>query len=270
MIKQKLSWVVLCAVSLTALSAGAAEKTGEAFATVNGVGLSAKTLEQAVNANVARGVADNGELRRALQTELIVREVLNQQAVKQGLDRDEGVKSQLQQATQTILAEAVIADYMAKHPVSETDVLAEYDRQVGLLKGAQQYHLFNIMVDSEADARAVIAQLRGKAAFDKLVAAKSLDPSKRNGGDLGWLVREQLNPAVADAVGKLKQGEVSAPIKTQAGWQIVKLAEARPFVPPPFAQAKAAIEQGLRQKQRTEYLQKLVNDAKVDVLQPVK
>lgn len=271
MIKSKASCVALCAAVFAALPAVAAEKPADAFATVNGVGLSAKTFEQAVGVNVARGIADGAELRRAVQTELIVREVLNQQAIKQGLDRDEAVKNQLHQATQTILAEAAIADYLIKHPVSETDVLADYDRQVSMLKGAQQYHLYNIMVETEAEARALITQLRGKAAFDKLAAAKSLDPSKRNGGDLGWLVKEQLNPAVAEAVGKMKKGEVLAtPVKTPAGWQVLKLADMRAFVPPSFADAKGAIEQALRQKQRTDYIQKLVNDAKIDITQPVK
>ena len=95
------------------------------------------------------------------------------------------------------------------------------------------------VVATEAEADATVAQLRGKTAFDKLVAAKSLDPSKRNGGDLGWFSPDRMVPPFSQAVAALTKGSYTkAPVQTQYGWHVIRLDDTRDAKIPSYEEVK--------------------------------
>ena len=85
---------------------------------VNGVPVPAALLDQVVKNNTRQDIQDSAELRQAIRNELLIREVLAQEAVKRGLDRSEEAKNQLWLLRQNFLAELLLADHMEKNHIS--------------------------------------------------------------------------------------------------------------------------------------------------------
>ena len=121
-------------------------------ATVNNVKIGAELMEMLVANNVAQGAKDSPELRAALKTELIAREVLAQEAKKQNLDKDTVFKTQMLMQQNTLLVERLIAKQFEKLSIPDDKLRAEYKRQVELLADAEQYQVSHIVTASEADA----------------------------------------------------------------------------------------------------------------------
>lgn len=234
------------------------------LATVNGAALSEGLLELLVSTNVAQGAKDSPELRQMIKDELIGREVLAQEAQRLGLDKQPQAQLQMTLLRQNHLVELLLRDRLAKNPISDEALRADYDRQLKSLGDASQYKISHIVLSSEADAREVLARAKKGEPFDKLAREKSIDASKSEGGNLGWLLPNQVMAAISNVMVNLDQGAVAAaPIQTPAGWHVLKVDEKRPFKAPSLEQSKDQIRQGLQQQQNTEFARKLREAAKI-------
>jgi peptidyl-prolyl cis-trans isomerase C len=89
---------------------------------------------------------DSPQLREAIKKDLIAREVMMQEAIKQGYDKNPEVKQALENARQTIVVNALARDYITKHPVTDAEIKAEYDRFTKQT-GDKEYHVRHILVD---------------------------------------------------------------------------------------------------------------------------
>jgi len=236
-------------------------------AIVNGVAIPESAVEQNVKTNLDQGKKDTTELRRIIKEELINREILAQEATKRGLDKTPDAQIQFALYRKIYLVEALLNDYLKRHPVSDADLKAEYDRQMASLgdpNSVQQYKLSHIVLASETDARAVLTELRKGESFDKLAREKSINPSKENGGSLGWLLPGQVIPAISNVMVNLNKGGVSAaPIETSVGWQIIKVEDLRPYKAPSLDEVKNQIREALVQQRRLEYVKELVQSAQI-------
>jgi peptidyl-prolyl cis-trans isomerase C len=94
--------------------------------------------------------------------------------------------------------------------------------------------------------------------------ANSIDGSAANGGDLGWFGMGQMVPEFETAVVALEPGQVSAPVKSQFGWHLIKLNEKRETTPPPLDAARPEIENQLRQQALEARLAELRAAAKIE------
>lgn len=236
-----------------------------AIAKVNGVAIPGELLELLVAESALIGARDTPELRAGLKAELIARTVLSQEASRQGLDKLPMAQNQLKIATATVLSNQVLLKNAEKNPLTDSLLKVEYQRQVNALADVDQYLVSHIVLETQTQARAVLAELRGGEAFDKVAREKSLDSSKRNGGSLGWLMADQLTQPLGNVVVNMAQGALSAaPIQTQSGWQIIKLEEKRKFLAPSFDESKPQLIQGMLANQRAEYLQQLIKVAKIE------
>jgi peptidyl-prolyl cis-trans isomerase C len=234
------------------------------LATVNGVQIPSSLLEQNVNANVAQGQRDTPELRQLLKEELINREILAQESAKLGLDKTAEAKTQLAQIRQTLMVELLLNDLSKKNPVTDVKIKAEYDQRVEALKNEQEYKVALIVTSTEDEAKALIAQINKGDSFEKIAAEKSIDPSKANGGQVGWVLPAQILPAISNVMVNLNKGALAvSPIRTQAGWNIIKLEDKRAYQPPGLNEAKNDIRQALQQQQRAELVKRLRDGAKV-------
>ena len=242
----------------------AQSKPANAMASVNGVAIPEALLTQNVNANIAQGQKDSPELRQVIKEELINREVLAQESARLGLDKTPDAQAQWAQVRQTFLVELLLNDLMKRQPISDAEVKAEFERQMSSMSDAQQYKIGLIVVPTEETAKLVLARLRKGENFAKVAAEVSIDPSKKDGGSVGWVLPGQILPAISNVMVNLSKGSlVAAPIQTSAGWNIIKLEDKRPFKAPTLDEAKNEIRQLLTQKQRFEYVQKLRDAAKV-------
>lgn len=255
-----LSGWVLLAHSQSKLPAGTA-------AIVNGVNIPSASVDEAVKANVARGQQDTPQLRKAILDTLINRELLAQEAVKQGLDKTPQAKEQFNQLRQNLLVELALNDNLQKRPISEQVVRAEYDRQLaglGDLSTLQELRLGVIVTPNENEIKSVQASLKKGESFSKLAQDKSIDPSKSQGGNLGWVLSNQITPAITNAIKAMpKNTNLTAPIQVPAGWMLVKVEERRNYKPPSFEESQERIRNGLLQREQASYLSGLRASAKI-------
>ena len=233
-------------------------------ATVNGKPIPAARVDQMVKQVVAQGrAADSPQLREMIKKDLIGREVLIQEADKQNVGGRADVKAAIDNARQSIIINAMLADYVKKNPVKDADIKAEYDKAKA---GApdKEYHARHILVEKEDDAKAIITKLKGGAKFDEL-AKQSKDPgSADKGGDLGWTDPGRFVPEFGKAMTALKVGAITdTPVKTQYGYHVIKLEEVRPLTIPPLEQVKQQVAEQLQQRKLAEYRESLLKKATV-------
>jgi peptidyl-prolyl cis-trans isomerase C len=260
------TFVLIGTVAHAQPKAGAAASPSASvpMATVNGIAIPESLLEQNVRANVAQGQRDTPELRQLLKDELINREILAQEATKLGLDKTAEARTQLAQLRQTLMVELLLTDMIKKNPITDVKIKAEYDRRVEALKNEQQYKVGLIVTSTEDEAKAILARLNKGESFQKIAEQSSIDPSKAKGGDVGWVLPAQILPAISNVLVNLKKGSVAvAPIRTQAGWNIIKLEDQRSYQPPGLNEAKNDIRQGLLQQQRADFVKRLREGAKI-------
>ncbi len=107
--------------------------------------------------------------------------------------------------------------------VSDDDVKKYFDENKASFDTAEQVKASHILVATKEEADAILKQLKDGADFATLAKDKSTDPgSKANGGDLGYFGHNQMYKEFEDAAFKLKDGELSGVVKTDAGYHIIK------------------------------------------------
>lgn len=255
-----------CALLCSALFSATvrAELPAGAVATVNGAALSQATFDKLVQMNVAQGQKDTPQLRQALKTELIARELLVQESSRRGLDKREPAQEAWAALQQNFLIDLLVSDHLAQNPITEAELKAEYERQAGLLKGAEQYLLRHIVLPSESAAKDVMAALKKGQDFAQLARDKSIDTSKDRGGELGWLMSTDIVPPVARAIASLKKGAlVTAPVQVDGRWHVVQMQDRRAFQTPKLEESLPQLRQALVQQKRIQLLEQLAKNATI-------
>ena len=229
------------------------EKNG---AVVNGITIPQSRIELRVKDLISKGQVDSPELRKAVRDELVNLEIMAQEAVKKGFDKNEETVSQLDMARQSILVGAFVQDYFKNHPISEDDLKKEYE-ELKKSAGGKEFKARHILVQEEAEAKSIAAQLKKGAKFNALASKHSLDPgSKEKGGSLDWAMPANFVKPFSDALVALKKGAVSAPVQSEFGWHIIKLDDLREFKFPAYREVK----QNLMQRSQQQAIQKAVAD----------
>ncbi|OGS91288.1 MAG: peptidylprolyl isomerase [Gallionellales bacterium GWA2_60_18] len=249
---------------LGALAINPAFAEDKSAALVNGVSIPQARIDLRVKAAAAQGQADSPELRKAIREDMINIEVMAQEAVKTGLDKNADVVQQVELAKQSVLVGAFVQDYVKNHPISEDQLKQEYDKLKTKL-GNKEYSTRHILVETEAEAKGIIAQLGKKAKFEKL-AAKSKDTgSAAQGGSLGWAVPSNFVPEFANALLNLKKGEYTKePVQSQFGWHVIKLDDTRELKVPSFEEVKPQLQQRLQQQSIKKAIDELRAKAKIE------
>ena len=258
-----LAAVLMAAPAFAAKKEKAAE-SGASAGTVNGKPLPQNIINFIVDMQKTRGQADSPELRNKIRDVVINQQLLVQEAQKQGLDKKSGVQAQMDLARQDVLIKAYIDGYVNAHPVSEDAVKKEYEAVKSQL-GEKEFKVRHILVDSEDDAKAIIAKLKKGEKFETL-SAQSKDPgSKDKGGDLGWSVPSAYVKPFADAMQALNKGQYTeAPVKSDFGWHVIQLDDTRALKLPAFDEAKPQIQQRLQQQMVEKHVAELRSKAKVE------
>lgn len=233
------------------------------IAVVNGKAIPSSRADLMVKQASTQGQADTPELRKLVKDELITREVLVQEADKLGLGNTADVKTQLEIARQSLVIRALVGDYVKKHPVSDADIKAEYDK-FKATAGDKEYRARHILVEKEDDAKAIITKLKAGAKFEDL-AKQSKDPgSAANGGDLDWASPASFVKPFSDAMVALQKGGLTeTPVKTQFGYHVIRLDDVRAAKVPTLEEVKQQITESLQQKKLQEYQAELRAKAKV-------
>lgn len=243
-----------------ALSAQAA-----AAATVNGSSIPQYRLEAAIKSRVAQGQQESPEMRKGIRDALINQEIVAQEAVKKGLHKQPMVAARIELDRQTALVNAYFEDYLKRNPVTDEMLRKEYERLKPQLP-AREYKIRHILVESEAEAKDLIAKIKKGASFEKLAAEHSKDPgSKARGGDLDWGPVERYVKPFAEAVTQLKKGAMTeTPVQTDFGFHVIRLDDQRAAKVPPFDEAKKQLHQIVQNQMVQKAIADLRAKAKVE------
>lgn len=249
---------------LGALAIDPAFAEDKSVAMVNGVSIPQSRIDLSVKAATAQGQEDNPELRKAIREDMIDLEVIAQEAVKLGLNKDADVADQVELAMQQVLAGAFVLDYAKSHPIGDEQLQQEYERMKSQL-GSKEYHVRHILMETEAEAKNIIAQLGKGTKFEKL-AEKSRDAgSAQLGGELGWAAPGNFAPEFANALLKLNKGEhTMQPVQSQFGWHVIKLEDIRDLEVPPLEQVKPQLQQYLQQHAIQQAIDELRTKARIE------
>lgn len=234
---------LLVAAIILAAAPVAAAQNGPA-AKVNGTNIPQHRFEAAVKSRVAQGQQDSPEMRKGIRDMLINQEVIAQEAVKRGLDKQPTIAGRIELDRAAMLANAFFEDYFKRNPITDEMLRKEYERIKPELP-AKEYRVRHILVEKEDEAKGLIAQIRKGASFEKLAAEHSRDPgSKARGGDLDWAPAENYVKPFQDTVVKMKKGTMTdAPVRTDFGFHIIRLDDERATKVPPFEEVKPQLTQ---------------------------
>ena len=238
---------------------------GETIARVNGTAVPRSRFDFLFQQQQQRGMADNEQTRAMMRDELINREVISQEAQKSGLAKSKEVQTQLDIARQEVLVGAYIRDWVRKNPVSEADVQKEYERAKAQA-GDKEYRARHILVETEEQAKNMIAELKKGAKFDELATKNSKDPgSAQRGGDLDWNAPGTFDKQFSDAMVKLEKGKYTeTPVQTRFGYHVIQLDDVRPIKFPALNEVRSRITQSLTQHKIDELVKSLRAKAKVE------
>ena len=237
---------------------------GGAIATVNGVGVPQARADALMQQQQGR-LPDNDQTRAMVREELINREILAQEAQRTGIAKSSEVQAQLDMVRQEVLVNAYIRDWVRKNPISEADVAKEYDRAKAQT-GDKEYKARHILVETEDQAKSLIAELKKGGKFEDLATKNSKDPgSAARGGDLDWNVPGTFDSQFSDAMMKLEKGKYTeAPVRTRFGWHIIQLDDVRGVKFPALNEVRQRITQQLTQNRIEQMVKGLRAKAKVE------
>ena len=246
--------------SLTALPALA-----QNIAIVNGKAVPTARVEALAQQVAKSGRPVTPEMQVQLRDEVITREIFIQEAQKLGLDVSEDFRIQMELARQSLLIRELFSDYQKKNPVSDADVRAEYDK-FAAANGGKEYRARHILVEKEADAKAIIASLKKGGKFEEIAKKSSKDPgSGANGGDLDWAPAGSYVKEFSDAMVALEKGKTTeVPVKSQFGYHVIRLEDTREAQLPKFDDVKPQIAQQLTQQKLGKFQEELRAKAKIE------
>jgi peptidyl-prolyl cis-trans isomerase C len=208
------------------------------------------------------------DIETRVKEEAVVREIFAQEAEKRGMNSNPEFLQQLELARQTLLIRTLFTDYQKKNPVTDAEAQAEYEKvkaQAATTGGDTEYRARHILVEKEDEANKLLAQIKRGTKFEELAKKSSKDTgSAKNGGDLDFAKPDAYVPEFSKAMVALKKGEVSAPVKSQFGYHIIKLEDTREAKFPEFAEVKPQVVQRLEQQKMTQFQESLRKAAKTD------
>jgi len=237
---------------------------GVVLATVNGTPLTQSELDVYTAMRRNQSTHSEDASQEDALNELIALELMRQESISKGLNAQPMVVAALAQQERTALAGAAIKDFMNNNPVSDEAAQELYNAQIG--KPGKEYNARHILLESEDDAKAVIAQLDQGADFSELAKEKSTGPSGSSGGKLGWFGAGQMVAPFSEATAKLNKGEYTKePVQTQFGWHVIILDDTRESTPPPFEDVKDRLKLLLANQQLQQHVEQLKNSANIDI-----
>ena len=234
-------------------------------AEVNGQPIRAYAFEKLLIEQLQAGITDSVELRKKIRDELVIQTLLSQLAMEEGVDQSKEVELAFESARRGILSDAWRQNWVRENPVSEYEIMVEYNATIEKL-GGSEYQLRQVVVADETAAMLILDQLDADKELGELATRYTIEAGgKKSKGLLPWVSPSLLLSPLGDWVSQSKSGElIKSPVRTKAGWHIVRVEGVRPLKPPTLKQLRNQISQGILQQRMTQNIQKLLDQAKIN------
>lgn len=212
-------------------------------------------------------VPPDQRMQMVLETVIEIK-LFEKAAIKDGLDKNEQVMKRLALLRARALRNEYLLNKVTK-VVTDEAIKKQYDDEVAKFVPGDELHLYHILVKTEDEAKAIIADLDKGGDFEKIAKDKSSDPgSGSSGGDLGFIGKGKTVQPFEDAAFKLEVGKYTeVPVQSQFGWHVIKLTEKRKQEPPAFGDREGPIRQELLTKFLQGEVKALRDAAKIEVVE---
>jgi len=201
----------------------------------------------------------------ALLDRLVDSKLVVQEGKKNKVTEDPAYKKRLAFVEEQVLQDFWIQREIAKK-VTADKLRQRYEERLKSMPTEEEVHAKHILVATEDEAKALIAELKKGGSFDKLARDKSTDKaSGAEGGDLGWFKKSDMVKEFADSAFALKKGELTEiPIKTQFGYHVILLEDRRQAPPPAFEELAEPLKEELARETVTALLDQLRSASKIE------
>ncbi|MCM0080977.1 peptidylprolyl isomerase [Geomonas sp. Red32] len=248
------------------------ESSGAVIAEVNGEKITDQDFyrEQENLPPYLKPMTETPEGRKEMLDTMVVRDLIIQQAKKDGIDKSEAVAAKLEDLKKRVIVEAYLKKKVEESAsLSDTELKDFYNKNIDKFKTGEQIKASHILVKDEAQAKDIEKQLKAGASFEDLAKKYSQDGAAQKGGDLGWFGRGSMIPDFENVAFGLKEGQVSGIVKTKFGYHIIKLTGKRAAGTRSFEEVKDQIKQAILPQKQQEVFKKLKEDlkksAKIDI-----
>jgi len=205
------------------------EQKGPYLAKVGNVEITQADFEREIKnlPDFAQKMFESNSGKEKFLEELVKKEILYQEAVKKGFDKDSGYLKKVEDFKKITLVGILLEkEIEAKATVSEKDIKDYYENHKEDFTPVSQIRASHILVKTEQEAKDIAERLKKGEDFAKIAKKSSIDTaSAKNGGDLGFISKGQMVPEFESAAVKLKKGEISELVHTQFGYHIIKLTD---------------------------------------------
>jgi len=269
----KLLTAALCAVALFGCKGGsptggttsAGKKEGKVMAEVNGGSITTGDFERELKnlPEYLKAMADTPQGRKEMLDTMVIRELILQQASKDGLDKGPEIEEKLQDLRKRLVVEAYLKKKVeTESNVSDEDLKKFYEQNKDKFKTGEQIKASHILVKTEQEAKSILDQIKAGGSFEELAKKNSVDSSAAKGGDLGWFGKGSMVPVFEKAALALKEGQVSDVVKSDFGYHIIKLTGKRPAGIRPLEEVKEQIKGAIMPGKQQEVFQKIKEELK--------
>ena len=237
---------------------------GVIIATVNGQPITQSQLDVYGSQRKQPSNAPEANSKEVIMKELISLELMRQDGVSKGLDKQPIVIATIDQQERTAIAGATIKDFMTKHPVTDEDAKKVYDEKMSA--PVKEFNARHILVKEQEEAESIIKLLDSGSDFSELAKEKSTGPSGPSGGELGWFTENQMVKPFSAAAAELEKGQYTkTPVETQFGWHVILLEDSRESTPAPFDDVKDRIKLLLANQQLQQHIEEMRSAATIDI-----
>lgn len=250
----KLAKTSLLALSIVASSALASD----ILVTVNGKNITKQDAQTFVTSQAPSAIfADlKPEEKEMIKQRLIEKELFTELAAKEGIDKQAEFKRNMTKLKAELLVNMWMKAQLDNAVVSDSEAKEFYAKNIDKFKQAESAKARHILVKTEAEAKAIIAELKplkGAKLLEKFIVLakeKSTGPSGKNGGNLGEFTKDKMVPEFATATWALKDETITMQaVKTQFGYHVIYLEKKTKAAPVPYDEVKEKIIASLKQKQ---------------------
>lgn len=257
-----------CAAWLWAgAGAGLAQTAGAddpVIATVEGLTIHRSDFARAFR-RLPREMRDRGveAVYPAVLERLIEQRLTTRRAREAGLADDPEVAARLELLRDQVMHD-VYVDRLLAERVTRAKLDEVYREFVEMNPPFDMIRARHVLVETEAEAREIVALVLEGQPFAELARVHSTAPSAPEGGDLGWFRKEEMLPGVAEAAFRLEANQFTAdPVASEYGWHVILVEERRTVAPPDFDTVRPRLEELLIAREMDALMRALVADAAI-------
>jgi peptidyl-prolyl cis-trans isomerase C len=193
------------------------------------------------------------EGKKEFLEQIIELEILVTRGKNLGLKKSEEYKTLYEETLIDQLAGEILHRDITSVKIEEEEARKYHQDNALLFAQPDSYHLYQILTDSEAKANKIKQQLDKKSSFISIAKKESIDDSKSNGGDKGFVKLDELTYEMAEALRALAVNEVSKPVALDDGkFAIIKYTELKKGGIKDFDLVVSQIKQELGRKKQEE------------------